>query len=293
MVVKFSERTGIVESPKTIQVDSMNDELRNSLWNLLCTLYEQNRKHYWRMVAKHVAEFFRKSPVDEVPIQNYECMRWLKLYFYKLEWYEVYDLIEFIVNNHAIMTRESPGYEVSGRHDVKKADLLIILNQLFERELSGYRFISDLLSPIADKLEVEEIETAINLSEKLDLLGVREHIRTALELLGKKPEPDYRNAIKEAISSVESIVKLISGSNSQGIDGALDKLAQKTDIHGGLMSGFKKLYGYSSNENGIRHAILEQPSIGFAEAKYMIVSCSAFVNYLIEKADEAGLLHNQ
>ena len=110
MVVKFSERTGIVESPKTIQVDSMNDELRNSLWNFLYTLYEQDGKDYWRMVGKHVARLFRKSPVDEVPIRNYDCKKWLKLYFYKLEWYEVYDLIEFVVNNHGIMTRESLGY---------------------------------------------------------------------------------------------------------------------------------------------------------------------------------------
>ncbi len=40
-----------------------------------------------------------------------------------------------------------------------------------------------------------------------------------------------------------------------------------------------KLYGYSSDEDGIRHAILEEKEIGFDEAKFMLVACSGFVNY--------------
>lgn len=147
-----------------------------------------------------------------------------------------------------------------------------------------------MLSPISDPTEIQEIEEAISRARNEGLYGTHEHFRTALEFLGKKPQPDYRNSIKEAISAVESIVKQISGSSSQGLDSALDELDKYTEIHGALKSGFKKLYGYSSDENGIRHAILDQPNVGFAEAKYMIVSCSAFANYLIAKADSAGML---
>lgn len=289
---RFSERIGIVESPKSIQLDSMGEELRNSLWNLLHNLYEHRGENYWRKVAMHVAQFFCKVPVDELPYEDYKCRKWLKECFFNLHWYNAYDLVEFIVNNHELMTRKTYfGHGGYSYHNVPKPELIKRVNHLLELELSGYRFISDVLSPISEKAEVEEIETAIKESERAGLQGAREHIRTALELLGKKPEPDYRNAIKEAISSVESIVKQISGSSSQGLDGALTELSSKTEIHGSLKSGFKKLYGYSSDEGGIRHAILEQPNIGFEEAKYMIVSCSAFVNYLITKANAAGLLN--
>lgn len=42
------------------------------------------------------------------------------------------------------------------------------------------------------------------------------------------------------------------------------------------------LYGYISDANGIRHAgNIGGPSSTFEEAKFMLVSCSAFVNYLI------------
>ncbi|WGS63939.1 hypothetical protein [Marinitoga aeolica] len=54
----------------------------------------------------------------------------------------------------------------------------------------------------------------------------------------------------------------------------------------------KKLYGYTSDEKGIRHALLEGEStnISFDEAKFMLVSCSAYVNYLIEKVSKIGLI---
>ena len=45
-----------------------------------------------------------------------------------------------------------------------------------------------------------------------------------------------------------------------------------------------KLYGYTSDEGGIRHSLLEQSSIDEAEAKFMIVACSAFVNFCIQRS---------
>jgi hypothetical protein len=280
MKLRFSNRMGLAEDVPTIQTDGMNNALRNSLWNFLHFLYE-SRNDYWIPAANSVARFFLKVPVDELPYEDYECRRWLKDHFYKLKWYEVYDLIEFIVENHGQIIR----YPEHQRDELEE-----LFNIIFEQELSGYRFISGILAPISSPAEIAEISGAIEATGRAGLDGAHEHLRAALTLLGKKPEPDYRNSIKEAISAVESISKQLSGSVGQGLSGALDELAKHVDIHGALKAGFIKLYGYTSDKDGIRHAILDQPTVGFAEAKYMIVSCSAFVNYLILKAQQSGLM---
>lgn len=67
-------------------------------------------------------------------------------------------------------------------------------------------------------------------------------------------------------------------------------MSAKTNIHPAMEAAFRNPYGYSSDEGGIRHSLLEDSKVGFAEAKFMVVSCSAFANFLITKADEAGLL---
>lgn len=291
MKEKFSERIGAEESKTSLQVDEINDELKNSLWNTLLNLYNSRDESYWKMVAKGVAINFRKFPADELPYRDYDCRDWLKEYFFSLNWYETYNLIEFLADNHRTLTRISRSYGHGYKyHDIKNDELKAHLNSIFERELSGFRFISGVLSPISDKVEQTAISDTINAAKKLNLFGAQEHLETSLKLLGKKPEPDYRNSIKEAISAVESVAKKISGSDSNGLSGAIEELSQQTDLHGALKAGFNSLYGYSSDTDGVRHAILDQPSIGFAEAKYMLVSCSAFVHYLIEKADQASLL---
>jgi len=289
MSKNFSQRIGAEQSRVSLQVDEINEELKNSLWNILLDLYNSNTKDYWKVVVKGVATNFRKFPADELPYRNYDCRDWLKEYFFSLNWYETYNLIEFLADNHRVLTRISYGHGYT-YHKTKSDELKTHFNSIFERELSGFRFISGVLSPISDKVEQTAIEDTINAAREANLFGAQEHLETSLKLLGKKPEPDYRNSIKEAISAVESVAKKISGSHSNGLSGAIEELSQQTDLHRALKAGFNSLYGYSSDTDGVRHAILDQPSIGFVEAKYMLVSCSAFVHYLIEKADQASLL---
>ena len=58
-----------------------------------------------------------------------------------------------------------------------------------------------------------------------------------------------------------------------------------------LVEAFRKLYGYTSDEKGIRHSLLEETaSVAEEDARFMIVACSAFLNLLIVKADKANLL---
>ncbi len=279
-MARFSERIGVDQSDRVLQVDSMDDALRNSLWNLLFQLYDNG--DHWKSVAKCVAIEFRKSPADELPYEALHCRDWLKEYFSGLPWAQAYDLFEFLVTTHG---------STCPRHKLCTQHVILLANDVLERELSAYRFVQEMLTPISDPIEVVEVEAAVDAAGRAAILGAQQHIRTALGLFGKKPDPDYRNAIKEAISAVESVAKVLSRDESTTLDPALSKLADKVGIHGALKSGFSKLYGFTSDEDGIRHAILEQSSVGFAEAKYMIVACSAFVHYLITKADEAGLLN--
>ncbi|MGI6085628.1 MAG: hypothetical protein ACOYIF_09305 [Acetivibrionales bacterium] len=59
----------------------------------------------------------------------------------------------------------------------------------------------------------------------------------------------------------------------------LEKLG--LEIHPAMKTAFEKLYGYPSDASGIRHSgQLGGSDSTFEEAKFMIVACSAFINYL-------------
>lgn len=46
----------------------------------------------------------------------------------------------------------------------------------------------------------------------------------------------------------------------------------------------KKRYGWTSDTPGIRHALMTEPDLHVEDAKFMLVACSAFINYVIAKA---------
>lgn len=72
---------------------------------------------------------------------------------------------------------------------------------------------------------------------------------------------------------------------------ALKEIESNTNVelHSSLKKSFDQLYGYTSNSDGIRHALLEEDNLDFDDAKFMLVSCSAFINYLKSKAAKANI----
>lgn len=112
---------------------------------------------------------------------------------------------------------------------------------------------------------------------------VNTHFEKSMKLYSKRKNPDYENSIKEAISAVESMCCIINGKDSTLSD-AIKKIKDKgVHIHPAMVSSFCSLYEYTSDEKGIRHAGIDFTEASAEDAKYMLVSCSAFVNYLIEK----------
>jgi hypothetical protein len=108
--------------------------------------------------------------------------------------------------------------------------------------------------------------------------------------LADAKKPDYRNSMKEAISAVEALCKIIAKKDKANLGPALDAVTAKVKLYPKLLEGFKALYGYTSDEHGIRHALKDDGTPEAEDAKFMLVTCSAFVNYLIEKARKNALL---
>lgn len=278
---RFSQRIGTVPKRSALQLGEIDNDLRNTLWNKINGFFAKGNHVEWNNAAKRLAEYFYKVPVDELPFDKIKCREWLKKRFYDAPWYQVYDLLEFMVQYWGLLPF-GPGLI---QENVRK-----ILNNVLESEGSGYRFVANSLVPITSEVEVAAIHEAISTSLPQGMAGAEKHLSAAVRLLALKPVPDYRNSVKESISAVESVVKVLSGNDSGGVSGALDELQKKIEIHGALKGAFVKLYGYTSDSAGIRHAILDESSVGFDEAKYMLVACSAFVFYLATKhAKVAGL----
>lgn len=287
----FSQRKGIKPLSKAIQRESADKELRNRLWSALkVSIWDQwslpNMYGQITPMTNNVDRILDKIwlhyfvwPLDERPeLQShsgdntaYDIMR---KYFYRCEWYEIYDFIEFIaISTKAIGVKWAEQFKNN-------------CNELMKLENAAYRFVGDEIVEITDETEIETIEDAMSVS----IRSISTHIQRGLELLSDKKSPDYRNSIKESISAVEACCHCITGDEKATLGQALKKVGQVTAIHPALEKGFSSIYGYTNDSGGIRHALADgdaPPS--YADAKFMMVACSSFINFLMTKAAESGM----
>jgi len=282
----FSQRKGIKPSKTFIQLHSMDPELRNGLWSALSS-------HYWSLVRPNSGDIYErvylsdnenmyalfkllwlryfKKPIDSLNVYWLDTYRDMKEYFFGCEWNEVYDFIEFIANNY-------PDKAANAR-------FMKFCNTLLEQELSAYRFVDGLITQVTDEQEVSEIEDALQISIK----KAKGHLRRSLELLTKRKNPDYRNSIIEALSAVDSICKLITKDDKAEVGQAMKEVGEKIGLNPVLQAAFVDLYSYEKDAFGIRHALTGESEISSEDARFMLTSCSSFINYLIVKSSKAGI----
>jgi len=280
---KFSERMKIVTPRDTFQITSMDKDLRTALWNCLYVYYLDrysgtdyiDRNGGFGFLFSKLWIDFLNLPYDKLPNFWEEASEFLNHIFFKYEWNQVYDVIEFIANNN----------------EVEDANLQFasISNQALEKYLSSYRFVNKILTPITSESEIESIETAIKDTNKLKHINI--HIQEALVKLSDRTQPDYRNSIKESISAVEALCRLVSGNPKATLGDALKTIENKggIKIHSALIKGFTNIYGWTNDAQGIRHSLMDVPDLKIDDAIFMLVSCSAFINYLITKSSQAGI----
>ncbi len=277
----FSQRYGFKPVKTIIQVDGMDSDLRNGLWNALEIFFwsKARKEAYLRESAVYGLfislrlDYF-KLTLDTMPNYMSDALKSVREYFFGCKWSDAYSFVEFIANDDEVKS-VSKGF-------------MKYCNSILQREVSGYRFVGGKIAPVTSQEEIAELEEALDASASFKPVAI--HVKTALDFLSDRKSPDYRNSIKESISAVEAACRSVTGKDDATLGQALKVLNDsKIAIHPALEKAFSKLYGYTSDAEGIRHALLDEPSLDFEDAKFMLVSCAAFINYLKLKASKAGV----
>lgn len=279
----FSDRRGIKPLNTKMQLDELNNRTRIGIANLLREWYDdgkfaQYRSDFCERLLKDIYSEF----VDDQSryIIRYQNNNFIESYIYlpisANSYDEVLTIVEYITN-YFLQWQMSQYQKGVLYYDL--IDYKAQINKLFQREYVGYRFIDGEITPISDDIEVAEIEKSLD----IEFQGCKSHIKKALGFLSDRENPDYKNSIKESISAVESICQIIAQNSKATLGEALKKLEEHgVKIHEAMKKSFSSLYGYTSDEGGIRHCEgMFESNVTFEEAKFMLVSCSAFVNYLI------------
>ncbi len=280
MSLSFSQRMGL-EPKKAIQIDSLDERTRNRICNIFSLLsYVFTAKNdKCRELRFNFWDDFLGKRFDDPFYLAFDVMDTTRYKILNNDFNKVFDLIEFLLINF-------PECDVD--NEPSKKNFVHQLNKVFKEEHVGYSIINDLITPITSDTEIENIEQAM----QTPIFSVKEHLKTALKHFSDREKPDYRNSIKESISAVEGLCQIIANNSKASLGDALNEIKRNglLQIHPALEQGFNKIYGYTSDADGIRHALGFEEGADQEDALYMLVSCSAFINYLVTKCNKAGIV---
>ncbi len=137
------------------------------------------------------------------------------------------------------------------------------------------------IMPAVTAEEGQAIKSSMRKLASARLDGAAAHLRKSSECINRR---EWADSVRESIHAVESVALQID-SKATRLKDALQLLEKRVEFHPALEQAILKLYGYTSNEQGIRHALLdsEEARVGVDEAVFMFGACASFASYLWRK----------
>lgn len=270
--MRFSERYGYLKPSDVIIREKITPEIQNAICSCFDEMQSIESTNYgyvyleWHLWCK----FLNKRREDFGYVREHRIVATDFIENERNPWYRKLDIVEATIDYLASKYPYKDYAEVFSS----------ALNREFERLNFGYRIIDGLITEITSEYEIKSIEKALNESKS----NVSMHLSNALKHYSQRPNPDYRNSIKEAISAVEAFNRDVTGEKMLNFKKMEDKGLKIPSV---LRKAFENLYGYTNDEKtGIRHSLMDTTAEyvpGAEEALYMLITCSAFINYLNSK----------
>jgi hypothetical protein len=273
----FAQAEGAEPLPTQLKRTQVSQQLRAVLWNYVYNELDRtsDRQVYtfvgspWKAALKDVHVFFFHQPADEFQALFRDAAETVKAVFMRGDYVLIYGWLQHVLR------LQLPDF-------AKRIDKILVYCR------SPYRVVApDVIAPVGSDQEAKAIGQSLADLNSVSLGGSREHLKAAAAELSAG---HFADSVRESIHAVESVVRVLEPQGD--FSKALAKLEAKTNIHGALKKGFVAIYGFSSDEQGIRHPLLEKnvANVDEADALFMISACAAFLSYLINKSRAAGLL---
>ena len=276
--VSFSQAQGMEPLPRSLRLGELTPEARMSFWNAFYLTQNESYTRYlgidqnWNdLLASIHADYFNLG-LDEFNPDFHQINTFYKKYFTDAEFNKLFDLILHIVR-HANCPDEF--------------HWRVATTFINHRLVYVYDTESRTIFPASTPEEGKAIADSVKGLNDYGLNGARHHLIESATFIN---QGEWHQSVRESITAVESVARLIAP-GTRNLGSALNKLGHLGLLeHNSLRNGLERLYDYTNDEGGIRHAHLNEESsnVGQDEAVFMLGACASFASYLWRKGLGAG-----
>ena len=279
----FSEGAGYADVPRQLRLEELPAPARVGIWNALYVHLDQTKRlgyldyfigEPWQTILRSLYIWHDVKPLDEWTDRfDVWCER-LRRRVQRDSFNRVFDLIQFIM-----------------QHEDCPQTFLTTMGIVFRSSHLAYEIHAGpppAILQATTRAEGYQLRRSLDDLHAAGLNGCATHIRSASQHIN---EGDWASSIRESIHAVESVARQIDPGEAKTLGAALNALEKRGMLqHKALKDAFSKLYGYTSDEHGIRHALLleGEANVTADEALLMLGACASFASYLWRKHQAAN-----
>ena len=280
--LSFSQAQGYEEIPAPLKLEELPREARTQIWNLFFVQIRRSTttggldvldggpwvKGPWGEILSDKHRHFDDGALDEWNPEFSRIRRSLREYIEKQPFSKVFDLIRFVL-----------------RHPRCPPEFIRQMKRVFAACRLAYTIDTQrppTILPAATPDEGNAVVQSLHALGAAGLNGSASHLRNASACINRG---DWAGSVRESIHAVESVARRLDPEAAKTLGPALKSLQRHGRLHPALTDAFSKLYGYTSDQQGIRHALLDQTDaqVGQDEAVFMLGACASFASYLWRK----------
>ena len=289
--LSFSQAYGYEDIPGPLRLGELPREARTHIWNLFFQHIKDCKSTNvadwsrsvdslgvmgsidagpwiggdWKEILFAVHLQFHERPWDEWDTEFRRVCKELRHEIETKPFNKVFDLIQFVLRYSLC----PPEFISDTKHTFAKCRLAYTID--FGPPPT--------ILPAATPEEGGAVVDALGTLRQAGLDGSAAHLRKASERINAG---DWAGSVRESIHAVESVARQLDPGAETTLGPALSALEKRGAVHPVLKDAFSKLYGYTSDEQGVRHALLDQTKaqVGQDEAVFMLGACASFASYL-------------
>ena len=268
----FSKRYGLRPTPEGLMYEDVVEQARVGLYHIVRQFFE---KYYDLYEALCTA---LRLPLDKniavsYPSQDYLASLRIEELIMNCQWWQFYDICEVLWQ---------------GLEDNRDSlSLSEHINTLFKEEHLGFELRDGKVEKIGSGFIDARVKEARYLLKEPEFKGADKHFEKAIKALNARPNPDVENCVKDAVSAIESVGRIIVNDDKALLSDIIKSMARNKIIPKPLDEAIQKVYAYRGDQPGVAHGLAGISTVTIDEAEFVLAMSAAMIIYLVKKRHNA------
>jgi len=163
-------------------------------------------------------------------------------------------------------------------------ELSVQVNALFREEQVGFELTDNgRVEKVGSGFIDAHVKEARYLLKEPEFKGADEHFEKAVKALNIRPQPDVENCVKDAVSAIESVGRIMVNDDTALLSDIIKDMSSKGVIPKPLDQVIQKIYAYRGDQPGVAHGLVGASKVTIDEAEFVLVMSAAIIIYLVKK----------